>query len=122
MGTIMQRAFLRLISALALTWACFSPAPLASQTAADNAANTAWQLDAMIHMQRMRAFHDTDTGTQPTPSAIPERTMDADPSGIVSTYQPGGTTLTSSNPFFSKSWNKWAHILHVPPAANRLDG
>jgi hypothetical protein len=68
----MQRAFLRLISALALTWACFSPAPLASQTAADNAANTAWQLDAMIHMQRMRAFHDTDTGTQPTPSAIPE--------------------------------------------------
>jgi cytochrome c peroxidase len=29
-----------------------------------------------------------------------DRIGDADPSGIVSTYQPGGTTLTSSNPFF----------------------
>ena len=96
----MQRAFLRLISALALTWACFSPAPLAAQTPADNDANTAWQLGAMIHMQRMRVFHDADAGAQPTPSVIPERAMDADPGGIVSTYQPGGATLTSSNSFF----------------------
>jgi hypothetical protein len=60
----------------------------------------AWQLDAMIHTQRMRVFHDTDTGAQPTPSTIPQREMDADTSGIVSTYQPGGATLTSSNSFF----------------------
>jgi cytochrome c peroxidase len=90
----------RLISALALVWACSSPAPIAAQTAADDAANTAWQLDAMIHLQRMRAFHDIDTGTQPTPPVIPQRTMDADPSGIISTYQPSGDTQTSSNAFF----------------------
>ena len=96
----MQRASLQLVSALALTWACSSPAPIAAQTPADNAANTAWQLGAMIHMQRMRVFHNSDTGAQSTPSAIPERAMDADPSGIISTYQPGGATLTSGNSFF----------------------
>jgi cytochrome c peroxidase len=100
MGTTMQRAFLRLIYALVLTWTCSSPTPIAAQTPADDAANMAWQLDAMIHTQRMRVFHDTDTGAQPTPSTIPQREMDADTSGIVSTYQPGGATLTSSNSFF----------------------
>jgi len=57
----MQRPFSRLISAVALTLVCSSPAPIVAQTAADDAANTAWQLDAMIHMQRMRVFHDVDT-------------------------------------------------------------
>ena len=96
----MKRPFSRLISALVLTWACSSSAPIAAQTPADDAANTAWQLDAMIHLQRMRAFHDKDTGAQPTPSTIPQRAMDADPSGIISTYQPTGDTQTSSNAFF----------------------
>jgi len=96
----MKCPFSRLISALALTWACSSSAPIAAQTPADDAANTAWQLDAMIHLQRMRAFRDTDTGAQPTPSTIPQRVMDADPSGIISTYQPNGDTQTSSNAFF----------------------
>ena len=96
----MKRPFSQLISALALTWACSSSAPIAAQTPADDAANTAWQLDAMIHLQRMRAFRDVDTGAQPTPSTIPQRAMDADPSGIISTYQPNGDTHTSSNAFF----------------------
>ena len=96
----MQRPFSRLISAVALTLVCSLPAPIVAQTAADDAANTAWQLDAMIHMQRMRVFHDVDTGAQPTPPVIPQRTMDADPSGTISTYQPSGDTQTSSNSFF----------------------
>jgi len=96
----MQRPFSRLISAVALTLVCSSPAPIVAQTAADDAANTVWQLDAMIHMQRMRVFHDVDTGAQPTPPVIPQRTMDADPSGTISTYQPSGDTQTSSNSFF----------------------
>jgi cytochrome c peroxidase len=100
LGATMQRVFLRSISALALTWACASPAPIAAQTPADEAANTRWQLDAMIHLQRMRVFPDSDSGAQPTPSVIPQRSMDADASGVVSTYQPGGATLTSSNSFF----------------------
>jgi hypothetical protein len=31
---------------------------------------------------------------------IPELETDRDPSGLISTYQPGGATLTSRNPFF----------------------
>jgi cytochrome c peroxidase len=96
----MQRASLPLISALALTWVCSSPVPSVAQTPADDAANTAWQLKAMMAMQRMRAFHDVDTGTQPTPPVIPQSTNDADPSGTISTFQPGGDTQTSGDPFF----------------------
>ena len=96
----MQRAFLRLISALALTWVCSLPAPSVAQTPADDAANTAWQLKAILHAQRMRAFHDVDTGTQSTPPVIGQNTRDADPSGTISTYQPGGNTHTSGSPFF----------------------
>jgi cytochrome c peroxidase len=96
----MQRAFLRLISALALTWVCSPPAPVVAQTPADDAANTAWQLKMILHMQRMRAFHDVDTGTQSTPPVIGQNTTDADPSGTISTYQPGGNTQTAGNPFF----------------------
>jgi hypothetical protein len=51
----MQRAFLRSISALALTWACASPAPIAAQTPADDAANAKWQLEAIAHAQDARA-------------------------------------------------------------------
>jgi cytochrome c peroxidase len=50
-------------------------------------------------MQRMRAFHDANTGTQSTPRVIGQSTTDADPSGTISTYQPNGSTPTS-NPFF----------------------
>ena len=96
----MTRPFSQLISALTVTLACSAPAPIAAQTPDDDAANTRWQLDAMIHLQRMRAFRDVDTGAQPTPSTIPQRAMDADPSGIISTYQPNGDTQTSSNAFF----------------------
>ena len=95
----MQRAFLRLISPLALTWVCSLPAPSLAQTPADDAANTAWQAGMILHMQRMRAFHDVNTGTQSTPPVIGQNTTDADPSGTISTYQPNGSTPTS-NPFF----------------------
>src|SRR4029077_6920243 len=110
----MKRTFSRLISALALTWACSSSAPIAAQTPADDAANTAWQLDAMIHLKRMRAFRDLDSGTRRSPSTIPARPMDAAPIGIISTYQPNGDTADIEQCFFPKSWNQWAHVLHVP--------
>jgi len=120
--TIMQPPFSRLISAVALTWVCSLPAPIMAQTPDDDAANTRWQLDAMIHLQRMRAFHDKDTGAQPTPSTIPQRTMDADPSGIISSYQPNGDNADIQQCIFSKPWNQWAHMLHLPSGANRLVG
>ena len=93
----MQRAFLRLISALALTWVCSPPAPVVSQTPAeDHAAN----IGMILHMHRMRAFHDVDTGTQSTPPVIGQNTTDEDPTGTISTFQPGGNTHTAGNPFF----------------------
>jgi cytochrome c peroxidase len=70
-----------------------------AQTPADDAANTAWQPAMILHMQRMRAFHDVDTGTQSTPPVIGPNTTDADPTGTISTYQPGGSTPTA-NSFF----------------------
>jgi hypothetical protein len=70
-----------------------------AQTPADDAANTAWATEAILAMQRMRAFHDVNTGTQSTPPVIGQNTTDADPSGTISTYQPNGSTPTS-NPFF----------------------
>lgn len=98
--TTMRHAFLPPMSALALIWMCSSPAPSVAQTPADDAANAAWQAGMILHMQRMRAFHDVDTGTQSTPPVIGQNTTDADPSGTISTYQPGGNTQTPAVRFF----------------------
>jgi hypothetical protein len=113
-GRPMTRPFSQLISALALTWACSSPAPIAAQTPADDAANTAWQLDAMIHLQRMRAFRDSRRHP-PSRSArwMPTR---------AGSFQLISQTATRRHRamLFLKSWNQWAHVLHVPPDSNRL--
>ncbi len=52
------------------------------------------------HMQKMKEFPDPDHGAQPTPPVIPRFSLDADPSGAVSTFQPGGATFTFNNAFF----------------------
>ena len=119
----MQPPFSRFVSVVALTWVCSLPAPIMAQSPDDDAANTRWQLDAMIHLQRMRAFHDKDTGAQPTPSTIPQRAMDADTSGIISTYQRNGDTQTSSNAFLEnlgingRTWLLWRHGLPISTTA-----
>jgi cytochrome c peroxidase len=95
----MRNAFAAAISALALTWMCLPPTPSLAQTPADDAANAAWQTKAIIHMQKMRAFHDVDTGTQLAPPDIGQHTTDVDPSGKIST-QSGGTAQTSGDSFF----------------------
>jgi len=45
-------------------------------------------------------FKDTGQGSQATPQSIPKLEVDADPSGSVATFQPGGATTTPSNAFF----------------------
>ncbi len=52
------------------------------------------------HMQKMRQFPDEDQGPQPGPPVIPRFSLDPDPSGAVSTFQPGGATFTFNNAFF----------------------
>jgi hypothetical protein len=59
-----------------------------------------WTAGAIGHAQQMRRYPDTDEGAQPTPPIIPKFERDTDSSGIVSTFQPSGTTITSSNAFF----------------------
>jgi cytochrome c peroxidase len=48
----------------------------------------------------MRMFPDPSQSAQQAPPVIPELESDRDPSGLVSTYQPGGAMLTTRNPFF----------------------
>ena len=55
----------------------------------------------VAHKQRMRVlFPERTTGTQATPQVIPQLEVDADPSGMIATFQPNGTTQTATNPFF----------------------
>jgi cytochrome c peroxidase len=48
----------------------------------------------------MRRYQDRDSGAQPTPPIIPKLELDTDPSGVVGTFQPGVSTITSNNAFF----------------------
>ncbi len=59
-----------------------------------------WVPGAIKHAQDMRKFQDVDEGGQPTPGIIPKFELDADRSGQIATYQPGGPTATADNPFF----------------------
>jgi cytochrome c peroxidase len=52
------------------------------------------------HMQKMRRFKDKDHGPQSTPAVIPQSSTDRNASGEISTFQPGGATITANNAFF----------------------
>ncbi len=75
-----------------------SAAPKSVQS--EDMAERAWQKGAIDHAQKMRKFRDADSGTQPTPSVIPQFDVDFDPSGLIATDQPSGATKTSANAFF----------------------
>jgi cytochrome c peroxidase len=66
--------------------------------------------------QQMRAFKDTATGTQSTPPTIPGFETDQDSSGVVSTTQPAGATITSNNAFFQSlgTNNRTCFTCHQP--------
>jgi hypothetical protein len=91
------------IAGLALVFFLDGPPRQASaQTAkSDDLAQTrAWAPAAIAHAQKMRVFRDADRGSQPTPPLIPRFEAEADPSGKIATFQPGGPTFTALNPFF----------------------
>jgi cytochrome c peroxidase len=55
----------------------------------------------IAHKQKMRQlFPDFVRGAQATPPVIPQLELDADPSGMIATYQPNGATRTATSPFF----------------------
>jgi cytochrome c peroxidase len=92
-----------------------SPFAIAQDSAYDPA-NYGWQPGAISHAQRMRAFVDPDSGQQPTPPIIPQFEFDFDPSGIIATTQPGGSTQTSQNAFFANlgTNNRTCFSCHQP--------
>jgi hypothetical protein len=86
--------------ALALCAFMASSQPAPAQTAEDRVANSAWQGRAIGHAQAMRRFRDADAGAQATLHVIPRFGIDFDPTGLVATDQPNGSTITSTNAFF----------------------
>jgi cytochrome c peroxidase len=66
----------------------------------DPSQSRAWAAGANAQAQQMRRFPDPNNGTQPTPPMIPKSELDADPSGVISTFQPSAATITSNNAFF----------------------
>ena len=71
-----------------------------AQPPGNDPADAAWRSGAIAHAQRMRAYPDSDDGTQITPPVIPQRETDFDPTGKIASDQPGGATVTSASPFF----------------------
>jgi hypothetical protein len=68
---------------------------------ADDALAPAAVAGEIAHKQKMRQlFPDLLKGTQATPPVIPQLELDADPTGVIATYQPNGTTRTATSPFF----------------------
>ncbi|MBV8140036.1 MAG: hypothetical protein JO121_31015, partial [Deltaproteobacteria bacterium] len=74
--------------------------PSSAQTSQPGGQSTAWAAPAIAAAQQMRMFPDPSRGVQQAPPVIPLLGIDPDPSGLISSYQPGGATLTSGNPFF----------------------
>jgi cytochrome c peroxidase len=90
-------------------WIRFAGAALAALTTA--AINPAWGdstdpsaaavAGEIAHKQKMLdLFPDATGGVQATPPVIPKVQKDADPSGMIATFQPNGPTLTANNAFF----------------------
>jgi cytochrome c peroxidase len=104
-----------LAAALLCATGVVAPAAVAQDSEHDPA-NYAWQAGAISHAQAMRAFIDRDSGQQATPPVIPRLGIDLDPSGIISTYQPGGPTGTSQNAFFANigTNNRTCFSCHQP--------
>jgi cytochrome c peroxidase len=68
---------------------------------ADDALAPAAVAGEIAHKQKMRQlFPDLLKGTQATSPVIPQLELDADPTGVIATYQPNGTTRTATSPFF----------------------
>lgn len=59
-----------------------------------------WAIGAIDHAKKMRNYKDADRGSQATPRVIPKQEVDRDPSGLISTFQPGVATFTANNAFF----------------------
>ena len=75
--------------------------PLSADSGTPDPATAATLAGEIAHAQKMHAlFPDTLGNTQQTPPVIPKFEQDADPSGLIATFQPNGPTQTDKNAFF----------------------
>ena len=90
------------IRSSAIAFAALSVAPLGPAWADNAVASAAVAIAGEVaHKLKLRGlFPDPTADTQPTPLVIPQLQMDANSSGMIATFQPGGVTQTARNAFF----------------------
>ena len=92
-------------------------APCTARADSDDALAATAVAGEIAHKQKMRQlFPGPVTGTQATPAVIPQLEIDADPGGMIATFQPNGTTQTATNPFFQNLGrnNRTCFTCHEP--------
>jgi cytochrome c peroxidase len=94
-----SRVVITLVAAFVFLATVFAGLAHSQSSTADDQ-STAWAAPAIAAAQLMKIFPDPSQTVQQAPPVIPGLEIDPDPSGLISTFQPGGPTLTSSNPFF----------------------
>ena len=78
-------------------------APASADDAVGAAAATAGEIAAKERM--LLLFPDAVTETQVAPPIIPRLEFDADPTGMIASFQPNGPTATATNSFFQNLGN-----------------
>ena len=92
-----KRSRLAGASAIAAVVAAFGSAWAASDF---ESRETAWIAASIGHLQRMPHNREAERTKQVTPSIIRGYSEHADPAGVISTFMPGGSVITSTNAFF----------------------
>jgi cytochrome c peroxidase len=92
---ISDRAMIAALVALVLT------APFPARADSDDARAAAAVAGEIAHKQHMRLmFPEPVVQGQLTPPVIPQLEITLDPTGLLATYQPNGSTFTAGNAFF----------------------
>ena len=75
--------------------------PVLADSGVADPATAATLAGEVAHAQHMRMlFPDRSGSVQQTPPVIPQLEQDADPSGVIATFNPQGPTATANNAFF----------------------
>jgi cytochrome c peroxidase len=91
MGSVVIAGIVILIALVRPSWADDNEAASAAAAVASEVANK---------QKLLSLFPDSTASIQATPAVIPQLQIDRDPSGMIATFQPNGSTQTARNAFF----------------------